>query len=508
MARIIERNSTYSSKDNSRISLTFRTLKAVLWSGTSQLTGLGLQIIIGAVLARLLFPEDFGMLGMVAVFSGFVGMFQELGLGAAIVQRKDITEEHLSSVFLTNIVAGLFLSIVMLGLAPGIAYFYGEKRLTLITLVLGTRFFISSFGIIQRTLLTKQLDFKKLAIIDIFSEALAGVSAIILAFMGVGVWSLVIQSLVSSMASVIILWFWSEWQPHLAFCWKSLKELAGYGFNLMGFRFVNYFNRNLDNLLIGKFLGAASLGYYGKAYSIMLLPIQNISWTISRALFPAFSIIQDDLPRVREKYLQTNKYVSMITFPMMMGLLVLAPETIRILFGHKWESSIILLQILCPVGMLQSISTSVGTIYMSQGRTDIQLKWSIVTSIITVLSFIIALRWGVKGIAIAYCIVSYALALPCFYIAFHIIKLPMGMFLRNFALTIASSLIMALIVFGYRSYLKNSLQAGDVVTLISCFIIGVASYIILLWIFGRKIIREFFGIIRQMRNPAKAIVES
>ena len=486
--------------DNSKLSLTFRTFKAVIWSGASQITGLVLQIGIGAVLARLLFPKDFGLLGMVAVFAGFVGMFQELGLGAAIVQRKDITEKHLSSVFLLNIFAGLILSLIMIGLAPGIAYFYNEKRLALIAMILGTRFFLSSFGIIQRTLFTKQLEFKKLAIVDIVSEAIAGIIAIFLALKGLGVWSLVVQALVSSIVSVFILWFWSQWRPSLTFCWKSLKELFGYGLNLMGFRFVNYFSRNLDNLLIGKFLGAASLGFYGKAYNLMLMPIQNISWTISRALFPAFSIIQDDLPKVREKYLQTNKYISMITFPMMMGLLVLAPETIRILFGHKWENSIILLQILCPVGMLQSISTSVGTIYMSQGRTDVQLKWSIFASIITVLAFAIGIRWGVVGVAIAYFISSYALVLPCFYIAFRIIKLPMGVFLQNFILPTISSIIMALIVFVCRTYIKHSFQTGDFVTLISCFIVGVAIYIIFLGIFGRRLIKEFLGIFQKTKN--------
>jgi len=489
--------------DSSKISLTIRTMKATLWSGASKFAGLGLQIGIGAFLARLLFPEDFGLIGMVAVFSGIVGLFRELGLGSAIIQKKDATEEHLSSVFFINILAGVILSLVMVILAPEIAYFYNEKRLMNITMVLGTRFFISSFGIVQRTLLTKKLEFKKIAIIEMSSEALAGVLAIFLAFWGMGVWSLVLQTIVSNTISVILLWLWSSWRPSFIFHWSRLKELSRFSLNLLGFSFVNYFSRNLDNLLIGKYLGAASLGFYGKAYSFMLMPIYNISWTMNDTLFPAFSQIQEDIPKIREKYMQITRYISMLTFPLMMGLMVLAPEFIRILYGNKWERSIILLQILCPVGMMQSILTTVGCIFLSQGRTDIQFKWSIFSTVAVTISFLVGIRWDIEGVAIAYCIISFILMFPNFFIAFRLINLPIYKFFRNLLLTLVSAIGMAIIVFGCRMYLKISLQANDVVTFITCFVVGVASYVGLICILGRKLLQEFFELVMHLKNPSK-----
>lgn len=479
--------------------LVSQTLKGIGWSGVSQFVRLSLRFIISAVLARLLSPRDFGLVGMVAVFSGFISIFRELGLGAAVIQRKDITEEHLSSVFLLNIIAGLFLTLVMIGLAPGIAYFYKEKRLIPITMVLGTRFFISSFAIVQQTLLTKWFEFKKLAIIEISTMALAGGVAIILAFSGAGVWSLVLQSVIFSLLSVIFLWSWSSWRPRLMFYWRRVKELFRFSFNLLGFRFVNYFCRNLDNLLIGKFLGAAALGYYDRAYNLMLLPLDNISSVLSRVMFPAFSAVQDDLGKVREMYLRATRYISVITFPMMLGLFVVAPEFIRVLFGPKWDRSIFLFQVLCLVGMVQSIATTVGWIYLSQGRTDILLRWGIFSTAIIASSFFIGVRWGVEGVAVAYATASFALSYPCFYIPFRLIKLKMRYFLHNFILTGSISFAMAIVVYGCRYYLKYILHSGDIMILLSCVGLGSIIYISLLWTFGRRLFEE----IRRLKIRSK-----
>jgi len=447
-----------------------------------------------------LLPEDFGLVGMVFVFSGVIGMFSELGLGAAVIQRKDVTEEHLSSVFWANVVTGLGLTILMCGLAPGIAYFYGEKPLIPITMALGTRFFISSFGIVQRTLFTKHLELKKIAVVEVVSMGVAGGVAILLAFKGVGVWTLVIHSILISTITVALFWLWSDWRPRWLFKWNRMKELFGFSFNLLGFRFVNYFNRNLDNLLIGKFLGSSALGYYDRAYQLMLFPLENISGVLSRVLFPAFSAIQDDLPKLRQVYLRATRYISVITFPMMMGLFVVAPEFIRVVFGSRWEPSIFLLQVLCLIGLEQSISNTVGWIYLSQGRTDVMFKWGIFAVGVVAASFFIGIQWGVGGVAVAYAVANYLLTLPGFYIPFRLIKLSLGLFFRNFILTFVIASGMAVIVFGCRFYLKNSLQANDFIILFSCAGVGLISYMGLMLLFGRKLMKELFGMAKEMKK--------
>lgn len=494
-----------AATDNATTSLTSLTLRGISWSGGSRFARLGLRLIISAILARLLLPEDFGLVGMVFVFAGVIGMFSELGLGAAVIQRQDVTEEHLSSVFWANVITGLALTLLMIGLAPGIAYFYGEERLIPITMALGTRFFISSFGIVHRTLLTKYLELKKIAVIEVVAMGLAGGIAILLAFQGMGVWTLVIHSIILSTITVLLFWGWSEWRPRLLFRWSRMRELFGFSFNLLGFRFVNYFNRNLDNLLIGKFLGSSALGYYDRAYQLMLFPLENISGVLSRVLFPAFSAIQDDLPKLRQVYLRATRYISVVTFPMMLGLFVVAPEFIRVVFGSRWEPSILLLQVLCLIGLEQSISNTVGWIYLSQGRTDVMFKWGLLSVGIVATSFFIGIQWSVEGVAIAYAIASILLTFPGFYIPFRLINLSTGIFFRNFTLTFATSLGMAIIVFGCRFYLKNSLQANDAVILFSCAGVGIISYISLMAIFDRKLMKELFSLLLQTKSHTKAV---
>jgi PST family polysaccharide transporter len=271
--------------------LTTKTVQGVGWTGTSQFIRLLLQLGITAILARLLTPTDFGLLAMVVVFTNLVMIFRDFGLTAALIQRKGVTEEHLSSSFWINILTGLLLAFLLAALAPVIAYFYGEDRLTLIIIVLASTFFISSFGIVQTALFTKELNFKPLAVIEILAVAISGTIAVFMAFSGFGVWSLVWQQVISSFVIVISLWTLSSWRPKILFQWQRVKELLGFGLNLTGFSFVNYFNRNLDNLLIGKFLGSASLGFYNLAYQLLLFPLSNISSVIGRVMFKAVCVI-------------------------------------------------------------------------------------------------------------------------------------------------------------------------------------------------------------------------
>ena len=490
----------FVGNDNSQTSLTSRTMKGVGWSTTSQICRFVFQFIVSAILARLLLPRDFGLIGMVAIFSGIIGMFSEIGLGAAIIQRSDTTEEHLSSVFWLNVVSGLVLMLIMMGLAPGIAFFYSEKQLTSIAAVLGIPFFLSSFGIVQRTLFTKQLDFKKLTIVEIVSMVVSSAIAISLAFYGVGVWSLVAQSLSGCTISVVLLWCLSAWCPCLLFKWDRIRELLGFSLNLLGFSFVNYFNRNVDNLLIGKFLGPSALGFYNQAYKLMLLPLSNISGSLGRVLFPAFSTIKNEHQKTREVYLRATRYISAVTFPIMLGLLVVAPEFILVVFGSKWKRSIFLLQVLCTVGIRQSIGATLGWIYLSQGRTDVLFKWGILSVSIIAASFFIGIRWDVEGAAIAYATAPLLIMFPAYYIPFRLINLPMGKFFRNFILTFTTSLGMMAIVFGLRFYLKHSLQANDVVTLFLCIGVGAVSYVGLLMLFGRQLLREIWLLMLQMKS--------
>ena len=387
------------------MSLKQQTLTGLEWNAGANIAKQILQFVISVILIRLLTPEDFGLIGMIIVFTGFAGLFGDLGFGAALIQRKEIEERHLSSIFWLNIATGLILTGIMLAIAPVITTFYNEPRLKLLTMVLSAAFFIGSFSIVQKIILIRSMNFRMLAIIETLTMSIAGILAIILAFLGFGVWTLVWQAIVSAIIGAILLWVLSDWRPSLRFNKNAAKELLGFSGNLLGFDVFNYWVRNVDDLLIGKVIGSSGLGIYTKAYSIMLMPLRQVSSAVGQVMFPALSKIQDDKLRVKHLYLSSISIIALITFPMMMGLLIVADSFVLVLFGQKWVNLIPILKVFCLLGMLQSIGTTVGWIYNSQGRTDWQFLWGIASGSLLIISIIIGIIIGsVLSVAVCYTI--------------------------------------------------------------------------------------------------------
>ena len=489
------------------MNLTTKTIQGVGWSAISRGFRTSIQLIIITILARLLTPTDFGLLAMVAVFTNFVMIFSTVGLTDALVQRKEITEGHLSSSFWFNILVGVLLTLLLVAMASSIAQFYSEERLTLIITVLASTFFISSLGLIQNAIFTKNLEFKPLAIIEVLAVAISGATAVVLALSGFGVWSLVYQQIISSFVTVILLWNFSSWKPKFLFRWHLVKELLGFGLNLTGFNFVNYFSRNLDNLLIGKFLGSGPLGFYNLAYRILLFPLSNISSVIGRVMFPALSAIQDNKRKVRTVYIKATRCIAAVTFPLMIGLLVLAPQLIILVFGTQWERSIFLVQVLALVGLIQSIGTLNGNVYLSQGRTDLQFRIGTIFSIITAFFIIIGLRWDVEGVTVAYAIATFLLVYPGFIIPFRLIDLKFSYFIKQLSSIFFAAIGMGGVVFALRMFLVMTLEASILVTLLTSVIMGVISYAIFLFILDKSLYREVFYLLSQLKPSSSVAVK-
>lgn len=477
------------------MTLKTKTLKGIGWVSLAQIITQIIQFIVSAILARLLFPKDFGMIAMIIVFSNFLNVFQGLGIGSAIVQKKDLTKEHIDSIFWITIGLGLLLTILMVGFSPLIAYFYKQPQLTKLSMLLGTTFFIASFGIVPRSLLQKEMEFKTLSLINIIVVSLAGIFAIFLAFNGLGVWSLVHRQIVSVTLGTILLVTIKKWRPRFSFRWKKTREMFKFGINLTGASFTNYFKRNLDNLLIGKFLGAQPLGYYNFSYNIMLYPVRQISGVLSQVFFPALSSIQDNLSRIREVYTKANFFISVITFPLMIGLFVLAPEFVRTIFGAKWINAIPIIRILSLIGLEQSIGTTVGWVYLSTGRTDIMFKWNIFSLVVVAAAFVIGLHWGIVGVAFAYFMAIICLMVPGFYMALRLINMNIWKFFKNFIPTFSASVIMGIII-GFGKYYMKSSNLVDWQILVSCIVIGIIIYTFLIKLFKKGIFKEILTYIR------------
>jgi O-antigen/teichoic acid export membrane protein len=429
------------------MSLKQKTIKGLLWSALSQSGKLVSQFVITAILARILSPVDFGLVAMASVFTGFAMIFGELGISSALVQKLDVKDDHWSSAFWFNLFVGSILTLFFILVAPFISVFYKKPELTAVLQVLSLNFIFSSFTIVQQTILTREMNFRSLMIRDIAAVIIAGIVGIFMACRGWGVWSLVAQSVVFSAMNGLLLWTLSSWRPRFIFSRQAIKDIFHFSANMTGFQVVNYFARNVDQLLIGKFLGSQALGYYSLAYKLMLLPLQNISWMISRVMFPAFSQIQNDVIRLKENYLKMVKYISIVTFPLMIILFFAAHDLVLVVYGPKWELAIVLIQILVFCGMVQSIGTTVGIIYQSLGRADIQFLFSLFISLPSVvIAILIGLRKGIIGVAVAYTIRSIVITYVSCMISNRLLKLPAREFLFSFQQSLQITIFIVIVM--------------------------------------------------------------
>ena len=481
------------------MNLTRKMVQGVGWSGASQVVTQGFQFIVKIILARLLLPNDFGIIGMALIFIALMQTVNELGMSAAIIQRKDINNTHLSTSFWISILMGLILCAITIIVSPLIADFFKKDLIQPVINILSIGFIFGSLGTVHRTLLAKKIDFKNVAIAEAGAAAFSGITSISLALLGFGVWSLVIGSLMGTLGSSILLWVRCSWRPLIIFDFKSFKELFGFGKNVMGSRILNYIDSNADYLLIGKFLDATSLGLYTLAYQMAIFPLSIISSVITRVTFPTFSAIQDNNAKLRMGYLKAIKYTSLITFPLLAGLAVVAPKFIPIVIGEKWMPMILPLQILCILGSLHSIGTHVGTILLSKGRSDIQFKWNIFTSIVIPIAILIGLKYGIIGVAIAVTVMSLSLFLIIQNITNSLIDLGLYDFFKAlYPATICSIILMISVKIFQKISIFISLK--DILSLIGSIIMGVLFYIFAIWIIDSDSIKEIRVLIKQMKG--------
>ncbi|MFG0331833.1 MAG: MOP flippase family protein, partial [Maioricimonas sp. JB049] len=347
---------------------------SVRWSAFSKYGAQGMQFVISLVLARLLAPEYFGLLGMATVITGFVKIFKSLGFSSAIVQRKQLSDDLLSTLFWVNLGVCLLVATVVLGISPLAAWMFNDPRVTPIVAVLSINFVFAGFTMVPSALLQRRMEFKKLAIREIGGVLAAGLTAIPLAWLGWGVWALVGSTLASSFAQMVLINLAVPFRPRMVYDRQGLSECLKFGLNLTGYNIFNYFSRSADNLIIGLFLGPAALGYYSLAYKLMRVPRDSVTMVVTRVLFPKFSKLQDDDERLADLYLRANGAIAFITFPMMAGLVVLAEPFVQVVLGEKWLPAVPAIWILASLGAIQAIWSTVGQILLAPGRTDLQLR--------------------------------------------------------------------------------------------------------------------------------------
>jgi O-antigen/teichoic acid export membrane protein len=491
-----------------------QTVDALQWTALSQLFRQLLQFGVSILLARALTPRDFGLIGMITVFTGFAAVFGEIGFSAALIQREDVTEAHYSSVFWLNVSVGAGLFAIIIACAPFIAMFYGEPLLKPLVWVVAVNFALSPLGMVQTAMLSREMDFRRLALTNISSAVVSGVAAVTMAHLGLGVWTLAWYVVISSFCTATILWVVTGWAPALRIDISAIREMVAFSSNLLGFRVVNYWCRNGDNLIVGKILGTAPLGVYTRAYSLMLLPLTQMSQILGQVMFPALARVQNDHTKVKRVYLQSVAVIALFSFPTMAGLGVVADDFIAAVYGPKWIAVIPVFRILCIVGLLQSIGFTVGWLFQSQGRTDLMLKWGIGSGAVVLTSFVIGAHFGtLEAVATAYAVAaSVILFYPSFAIPGRLVGLkPIEVF-RSISSVALCTVIMTGCVLCGRALLPNY---GHFANLVCLSLLGVVIYLSLIiigqiqpYLMAKQLFREQWSAWWRLRVAGRIVAGS
>jgi O-antigen/teichoic acid export membrane protein len=363
-------------------------------------------------LARLLTPEDMGLVTKVMAIVGFMTLFKDLGLSMATVQREEIDHAQVSALFWVNVAFSLLAGVVTAALAPLIAQFYQDARLIPITLALAAGIALGGLGTQHAALLQRQMQYSKLAACEILSQFIGVSSAIAAAWQGAGYWALVIYPLVVAIMlslSVIVVCGWLPGRPRWA---KGTDEMLRFGGNLTGFGLINYMARNFDNILIGKYVGTAQLGLYAKAYQLLVLPLNQINEPIRSVAVPLLSQLLDTPERYRRTYLKILQKLMLITMPLVIYMIATADWLIAILLGEQWQQATPIYVCLGFSGLLQPVASSAGWLFISQGRTDRMFRWGIMSTVLTISSFCIGLPFGAIGVAASYSAIGVLITNP------------------------------------------------------------------------------------------------
>lgn len=459
------------------------TVRGVGWTAGAQVGRQVLQIATSLIVARLLLPSDFGTVAQVTVIANVANILGDFGLGAALVQRTQVEERHASTVFWGQAILGFVVSLVVAACAPLIAAFYGDPELRMLTLVLAPSFFVTSLCVVQRSLLTRAMRFKVTAVADVAALAVSGIVCVVAAASGAGMYAIVAQILSSTLVVLVLLWAFARWRPSWTFDLDALRDLLPFSKNLLGYTFINYTIRNGDNLLVGRLMGASALGLYSRGYSILLYPTRQITSVVGRVMFASLSRVNDDVVRLRRGYLRAVAAISVLSFPLMAGVALVAGDLVPVLLGDQWLEAVTIIRIFAVLGIFESVTTSIGWIFQSTGRTDVLLRMSLYIGGAPLIGIAVGSLGGtVESVTIGYAVATTAMAYPALRIAGRLIGLRVRGMVAAVAQVGACTIGMSLAVGAVALMLPDGI--AHLPALAAKASVGATTYLVLLHAFG------------------------
>lgn len=447
-----------------------------------------------ASLARLLSPEEYGLFGMVFAFTALMLVFQDLGLTLATVQKVDLTWTQLSTVFWANLAFGVVISGVTAAAAPVIAWFFGEPRLVGVTLWIATGFVLTSLGGQHLALIVRRMQFMSLAACDLASLATGGAVGIWMAWRGFGVYALVGQALVLAGTRTIVAWMLAGWVPGLPVRGSGVRGMFQFGGYVTGFNVLNYFVRNLDKVLLGRFWGPVETGLYTRAYALMTFPMTVVTGPMSRVMISALSRLQDAPERYARAHLRAMRLLGLISFPLGGGLVVMAEEAIAIVFGEMWMETVPVFRVLCISGIFQGWASSMGWLYLSAGKTrNMFLRGTIVTPII-VIALLPTIWYGPMGAAVGYVSATLLILVPSVWYAAWSVGIPFLPIMRTSLGPLAATGVMCACVCLLRAFLPSDISLTE--RTVALVLGGMVSYSLAAGVVARQAVREAVRLVR------------
>ncbi|PIQ19818.1 MAG: lipopolysaccharide biosynthesis protein [Cytophagales bacterium CG18_big_fil_WC_8_21_14_2_50_42_9] len=432
-----------------------------------------------AIMSRLLTPEDYGLVAMTAVVTGLITTLGNINLSVAVIQKDQIKQSEVSSAFWINMLILLGVALIVAISAPILAYIYHEPRVMGITLVSAIGIFLGSLSIHHDALLKRQMQFRKVALIQLGSTLSTILTGILLAYLGYGYWAIVFSGVVYPIVFSLSVWIVCDWRPAFILKFSEASPFLKFGARVTGFEFFNYFARNMDNFFIGKYIGSQGLGIYSKAYQLLMLPITQLRNPLNAVALPALSALQEDEEKYFKFYKQYLFLLAFVTMPIVVYLAIFSEELVLIVLGDQWLRAGNIFKILAISAFIHPVLGTSGLILVTTGKVKKHFRIGVINAIVMVAGFAIGLRWGIEGVAMSQVIVIYLSLFPILFYTFSGTALSVFAFFKEISFPILFSLISGAAMYLLRN---NFAQFPDILLCGFGFFLGAIIYILLWYI--------------------------
>jgi teichuronic acid exporter len=480
--------------------LALKATRGMLWSTAENLSLQLIQFLISIVLARLLLPEQFGLIGMLSLFMALAQSLLDSGFGSALVQKQNANQVDACSIFYFNLGIGLALTLVLWIAAPLIADFFQQPALTELTKFLSLSLIVNAFGLIPLTILTKRLAFRALLNVNLLAVVISGTIGVAGALAGLGVWSLAIQGVLAAFIRTALAWRASRWRPEWIFSLASLQSMFTYGSRLLLSGLLETFFLYIYMPLIGKLYTAANLGYYVRAQSMQTMAAQTTGTALARVMFPAMAPIQDDRIRLKQVFRKSVVISVFFHFPLTIGLIAVASPLIQLLMTDRWAPSVPYFQLMCLVGLLLPLHILNLNILKVTGRSDLFFRLEIIKKVMLVISIIFTYRLGIMALLWGQVAVSVAAYYLNSLYAGQLANYPLSEQLRDFLPYLMMSLAM-----GISMYLASSTVSSSIAQLCIAGVVGSMVYLGLSYLVSAQVLREVLSLTLQAINPRNKV---